>query len=116
MPQRSKRPCAHVGCRNLVTPPALYCETHLSDAGAYDRWRGSARERGYSSRWERIRLAYLRGHPLCEECEKQGRVTPAEQVHHKDGNVSNMSEDNLMSVCSACHNRITAKQHPRGER
>lgn len=55
--------------------------------------------------------------PLCEECEKQGRITPADDVHHT---ISFMSTDDplerlrlafdfdiLMSLCDECH----AKKH-----
>ena len=98
----------------MVVPPERWCADHQSDANAYDAQRGSARERGYSSLWEHIRLAYMRERPLCEECEKQGLVVPTEQVHHRDGNPRNNVEENLESVCAACHNRLTARQHPRG--
>lgn len=45
-------------------------------------YRGSARERGYTRRWDKARLTYLQRHPLCVYCERQGRVTAATVVDH----------------------------------
>jgi 5-methylcytosine-specific restriction endonuclease McrA len=44
--------------------------------------RGSARERGYTYRWEKARLFFLREHPLCRMCLGQGKVTEATVVDH----------------------------------
>jgi len=49
----------------------------------FDQRRGSARERGYNSRWEKARKTYLMRNPLCVMCHKEGRVTPATVVNHK---------------------------------
>lgn len=35
-----------------------------------------------TTRWRNLRNAYLMEHPLCERCEKEGRITPATDVHH----------------------------------
>ncbi len=66
-----------------------------------------------SQRWRDLRAWKMTNDPLCEECDKKGRVTPTEDVHHE---VSFMSTDdpvernrlaydyeNLMSVCKECH-------------
>lgn len=58
---------------------------------------------------------FLRGHPLCEECLRYGKVTPATDVHHKDGNVENTNEDNLEALCHSCHSRHTAKKQAFGK-
>ncbi|MEW6047007.1 MAG: HNH endonuclease signature motif containing protein [Bacillota bacterium] len=47
--------------------------------------------------------------PLCELCLAEGRVTPAEMVHHKvplreGGELLDMG--NLVSVCRACHAKL----------
>jgi len=69
----------------------------------------------YGRAWKRIRDRYIKAHPLCEECQKQGKLTPAEQVHHilplsKGGS---SSTDNLMALCKACHSRITVEMGDR---
>lgn len=32
--------------------------------------------------WKRLRLGYLIGHPLCEKCLEENKVTSATDVHH----------------------------------
>lgn len=60
----------------------------------------------------------MREHPLCEECLKKGKVTPAEDIHHiqspfKYGQINwnlLVSWDNLESLCKECHGNIHAAQ------
>lgn len=44
--------------------------------------RLTAQERGYDSRWQVARNAFLAKHPLCMMCEAQGRATAATVVDH----------------------------------
>ena len=111
MPYKPKHPCAYPGCPELVPAGEKYCEKHRKQAQKrYDKQRGTAAQRGYNSRWQRIRKIKLNADPLCAECLRNGRTTVATQVHHKDGNVRNNSPDNLESLCIECHGRITAKE------
>lgn len=79
----------------------------------YNRSRPSRDKQYYSRQWQRVSKLYRQQHPLCEECERQGRITPAELVDHivpvADGG-DMWSWDNLQSLCAACHN----KKHSRG--
>lgn len=60
----------------------------------------------YDRNWRAVRNSYLYTHPLCERCESQGKLTPAEIVHHiehiRDGGAVR-DTNNLMAVCRACH-------------
>ena len=62
-----------------------------------------------SPEWRRVRDWYRSRYPLCEECQRQGRVTAAELVHHKR-EISQGGElldvDNLESLCRSCHSRV----------
>jgi 5-methylcytosine-specific restriction enzyme A len=62
--------------------------------------------------WRRFRGWYLRQHPLCEQCEKEGVLTRAAMVDHiielKDGG-SRLSEENAMSMCWKHHGIKTAE-------
>ena len=62
-----------------------------------------------TSRWLKLRQLKLNHSPLCEMCLKQGITTPAVLVHHikpiEDGGKMYQYE-NLMSLCSECHNKI----------
>jgi 5-methylcytosine-specific restriction protein A len=61
-----------------------YCLAHATRASESRTYggRGTAHQRGYDARWRRARAAYLAAHPLCAECSRQGRVTPARVVDH----------------------------------
>lgn len=115
MPRKPKRPCSYLGCPRLTND--RYCEEHTrivnNNYNRYERDRETSKR--YNRAWKRIRDAYVAAHPLCEECLKQGRVVPVDQVHHivplREGGINDFS--NLVSLCSACHARIHAK---RGDR
>ncbi len=75
--------------------------------------RGNSTERGYGSDWQRLRLAFLQQHPLCQDCQAVGRTAAASEVHHVQ-KVSAAPElrldwDNLRALCKPCHNRRTAR-------
>ncbi|ODA67661.1 hypothetical protein A7A08_01696 [Methyloligella halotolerans] len=44
--------------------------------------RHSARERGYTSKWDRASKRFLRANPLCRGCQAVGRVEPATLTDH----------------------------------
>ena len=112
MPRKPKRPCSFPDCPELVE--GRYCEKHKREVDRhYNRHQRDPRTaKRYGRRWRKIRQAFLTAHPLCEECKKQGRYTPAEEVHH----ITPLSEggthdyENLMALCKSCHSRITAKE------
>lgn len=74
--------------------------------------RASARERGYDWRWQKARAAFLAAHPLCAECEREGRLTAATVVDHvvphKGDQELFWRESNWAPMCAACHDRKTA--------
>jgi len=108
MPKRPKRPCSTPGCPNLTD--GRYCEEHrVVERRRYDKFERSPDvNKKYGRAWKRIRDRYAREHPLCEWCEKNGRLTSAEEVHHilpiSLGGTHDKS--NLMSLCKSCHNKI----------
>ena len=115
MPKKPLRPCSHPGCPNLCE--GQFCEQHrVVERRKYDKYERSADVNNkYGRAWKRIRDRYIKAHPLCEECQKQGKLTPAEEVHHilplsKGGD---SSADNLMALCKPCHSRITAESGDR---
>jgi 5-methylcytosine-specific restriction endonuclease McrA len=74
-------------------------------AGHVDRHRPNASERGYGAAWQRIRAAHLAIEPDCRSCGE-----PATDVDHivrkRDGGSDD--DDNLRSLCHACHSRRTS--------
>lgn len=115
MPMRPKRPCRHLGCAAFVE--SGYCDKHKQDARQWDKNRASFRERGYDSRWDKVRALKIKQNPLCEECLKHGIVSPAEIVHHIKP-VDEYPEllldmENLVSLCRQCHGKMHS-DNPRG--
>jgi 5-methylcytosine-specific restriction protein A len=110
---RALRPCKHSGCPNLTRDPSGYCEDHIEEYRQRDHYRGNSRQRGYDNQWERFRLSYLRRHPLCADCEKQGKYIPATEIHHirklRDYPALKYEKSNLMGLCHECHSRRTIK-------
>lgn len=77
------------------------------------------RQKAYqNTTWRKMRDCYLREHPLCDECLKKGKITPATDIHHikspfRNGEINYallLDEDNLMSLCKECHGNIHAAQ------
>ena len=65
--------------------------------------------------WRDLSKWYRMTHPICEECARHGKLSPAEHVHHINSpfdyglsEVEKLSRllhpDNLMAVCQECHN------------
>lgn len=111
MPRKPKRPCSYPNCPNLTD--GRFCEEHAkAEAKRYEKYdRDPAVRRRYGRSWRKIRDRYIAAHPLCEECRKSNKLTPAEEVHHKlplsQGGTH--ADSNLMALCKPCHSRITAK-------
>lgn len=69
-----------------------------------------------SSKWVKLRSAYLQANPLCERCLENEVVKPAEEVHHikpigsgtSDLEMMGLAYDpnNLMALCKECHHEI----------
>ncbi|AUU87945.1 HNH endonuclease [Enterobacteriaceae bacterium ENNIH3] len=116
MPWQPLRRCTEPGCNKRVTSGK--CEEHQRQAWrAEDARRGHRRARGYSAAWEKYRLHYLKQHPLCVECEKQGLYVPAKVVDHiipinGGEDVLFWPEWNHQGLCQAHHNHKTTQQDP----
>jgi 5-methylcytosine-specific restriction protein A len=76
-----------------------------------DARRGTAKQRGYDSRWAKASAGYLRSHPLCVVCEQVGRVTPSRVtdhiVPHKGSTLLFWNASNWRALCKRCHDRAT---------
>ena len=115
MPFKAKKPCSHRGCSKFTAE--RFCEEHSKqNAREYERYRRSPETRKhYGQTWRRIRNRYIAAHPLCEQCSRDGRLIPAQEVHHikplADGGTHDV--DNLTALCSSCHSRITLGENNR---
>ncbi|MGP7996714.1 MAG: HNH endonuclease [Streptosporangiaceae bacterium] len=90
------RPCRRRWCPEYAGPDG-WCDAHR-------------RPPFYSSEplppgWPAIRADQLARHPRCQDC---GAV--ATEVHHVRGRAAGDGPDNLASLCSTCHARITHRE------
>ena len=114
MPRKPKRPCRYPGCPDLCADGEQYCKKHAKIMNDhYEKFtRGYSPGKRYGRAWKRIRDRYVRKHPLCEQCLKEGRYVAAEEVHHivplSEGGSN--EEKNLMSLCRSCHEKIHRKR------
>lgn len=110
MPFAARRPCTWPGCGALVQQGSR-CDQHRR---LQEQQRGTARERGYTSAWEKARAAYLMQHPLCKHCDEQGKVTAASVVDHvvphRGDRTLFWDSGNWQPLCKRCHDRKTATQ------
>ena len=110
MPKKPLKPCSKPGCSELVQSGR--CEKHSKEYKK-EKWketdknRPPSSQRGYDSRWRKVRRMKLARQPLCEECNRNGLVKQAQEVHHKMPIAQGGSNriDNLESLCRSCHKR-----------
>lgn len=72
------------------------------------------RRKAYNNtEWRKLRETYIKEHPLCEDCLNEGKVVPAEDIHHIRSPFQNgecnkallLDYNNLMALCKQCHNK-----------
>lgn len=86
-----------------VAPMAVAAQK-VAKVGNY---RGSPRDRGYDSKWDRLSIAFRKRSPYCLFCAQRGRDTLADLVDHIIPVVDrpDLQHDwkNLMSICKSDH-------------
>ena len=116
MPIRPPKMCAHPGCGKVTTEK--YCERHRDTQkkikAEADKNRESAYRRGYDKRWQRTSKQYLREHPFCVMCQKEGILKSATEVDHVIPHRGNIElfwdESNWQGLCHKHHSGKTAKE------
>lgn len=111
MPLAPLHPC-QPGCPVLLPMGVPRCAKHEKARHTRDRQRrGSAHQRGYTSRWRAHRARFLAEHPLCAPCERVGRTTPATVVDHIRAHKGDedlfWDEENHQASCKPCHDART---------
>lgn len=66
-----------------------------------------------SKMWKQLRNSYIAEFPLCQSCLEKGKITPAEQIHHRVEFLKGTTQaeiealafdwDNLQALCKDCH-------------
>jgi 5-methylcytosine-specific restriction protein A len=88
-------------------------QNRLISQKEYNATRRTGQEFYNSIQWRRLRNWYIRQHPLCAACKKDGLIVNAKIVDHvipvKDGG-DKLNETNLQSLCTFHHNQKTARE------
>ena len=67
----------------------------------------------YGRRWQKLRRQYLAENPLCEWCEQEGKIHPAEELDHIEKHngdpVKFYDLDNLQGLCKYHHRTVKAR-------
>lgn len=121
VPRKPLKPCRYPSCPGLTKD--RFCSKHIKE---YNRQYNREERPGYSKRlyktvrWQRLRKKVLLASPLCSECARQGKITPATVVDHIVPHKGNLElfwdENNLQALCKSCHDRKTAKEGRWGEK
>lgn len=117
MALKPMKPCAAPACGALVRG-VRYCPKHeyltRVVTQQHDERRESSTQRGYSYKWQQARKGFLAKHPLCTECERQGRITAATDldhiIPHKGDKDAFWTRSNWQALCHPCHSRKTATE------
>jgi 5-methylcytosine-specific restriction endonuclease McrA len=104
-------------CGNIVQAGAR-CACQIKQDRArkarHDARRPSARERGYTSEWDKARRDYLADHPRCRMCAEAGRFTVATVVDHITPHRGDKRLfwlcANWQPLCTPCHNSAKQRQ------
>ncbi len=106
MPQKPAKPCKYNGCPNLTY--VRYCKEHQNYESIS---RLSANNRGYTSKWQKVRKQFLKTNPLCISCQGQGKLIQATVVDHikphRGDDTLFWDEKNWQPLCKRCHDRKT---------
>lgn len=99
-----------VGLADLSVAGSVVARTDAS-------WRGSTQtsaQRGYGYKWQQARAAFLLEHPLCDMCERAGRVVAANVVDHREPHRGDQTlfwrRSNWQSLCTSCHSGEKQRQ------
>lgn len=75
--------------------------------------RGSGGQLLYGRRWQKQRAAFLQAHPLCVDCQREGRVTAATIVDHVIAHKGDerlfWDQSNWAALCASHHSAKTVR-------
>lgn len=118
MPRRPPKTCGVCGVK---TESGSRCEKHKAIRSDGSRWGwegGNNNERGYGTKWRKVREQALRRDKyLCVPCFNKGFLTEATEVDH----IVNKAQggdwydlNNLQSICHDCHKIKTLEEAKNG--
>ncbi len=107
MPWKPKTICSYPGCQTLSHD--RYCDKHKKQMAREENEKSS---KLYTYQWRKASKEFLKKHPLCIHCEREGRLTPATEVDHirPHGGDRKLfwNKKNWQPLCKNCHSKKTA--------
>lgn len=99
----------HPSCNEFVV--SGYCDKHKI---TYEKKKPEMHNMYNNQRWRNYRLQFLSKHPLCVECERQGKLIPGVVVDHivphKGDYQLFWDSNNHQTLCIYHHNQKTIKE------
>lgn len=113
MSPRAPSVCAVTGCTNPAPPGQARCDQHrLQRQRQQDTARPNAGQRGYGSRWRRVRSTFLRDNPICIDCgaaaSEADHAPRSRRALLADGVTDPDQPQFLQPRCKRCHSIRTA--------
>jgi 5-methylcytosine-specific restriction protein A len=115
VPTASKPLCLHGYECGKPAVKGGRCAAHQTDEyRRIERYRGTAKARGYDADWRRVRNAVLHDQPFCVQCKAAGVVQLAQDVDHvvplAHGG-ARLDRANLQPLCRECHHSKTSEEN-----
>ena len=102
----------HLCSCGQIVPHVARCVCQIASTRArnrrHDAKRPSARERGYTSDWQKARAEYLRIHPDCAMCGAPATVVD-HIIPHRGNKALFWDRYNWQALCATCHSRAKQK-------
>lgn len=119
-----RKVCVAAGCDELAIEGLAHCEDHEAKRQAAQAGRRAKAKLGAEAQvgralyklaaWIRASRAYLRRHPLCEDCLELNVYEPSTEVDHKTPHRGDrelfFDRSNWQALCKSCHSRKTARE------
>lgn len=112
MPTATPRVCAcgKVHASGQRCPKAI--ERDRERKARHDEQRPSARERGYTSKWQQAREGFLAAHPKCAKCGAPATVVDHVTPHKGDKRLF-WQRSNWQPLCTPCHSSTKQREERR---
>lgn len=121
MPPRIPKACRKQGCPKTTIDQSGFCAEHKPIETSWTKYHNGKdrHERGYGTKWTKLREQVLRRDRYlcqCEECKRYKFIKPATEVDHITAKAHGGTDElsNLQAINKECHKRKTARERLNG--